>query len=201
MKKKLFALSGILLVVLVISGLWATKAINLTGTEQTIEPGSTSLANGLSMQEMTTGSSLIVTGKCLETRSQWIDRRLVTLATVSVTETIKGDSSGTVTVVLPGGIDSNRRIPIAMNYAGAPQIAPTEEVFLFLTIQDEVAEGYAVMGFAQGKYSINEDDAGEKVVSRDLTQVRLQKGVGTVRGNVQVVSLSEFKEKVKSYLR
>jgi len=200
MKKKLFALSGLFLVVLVISGLWATKAINLTGTEQTIEPGSTSLANGLSMQEMTEKSSLIVTGKCLETKSQWIDRRLVTLATVSVTETIKGDSSPELTVVLPGGVDSNRRFPIAMTYAGAPQIASDEEVFLFLTGQDEVPGAHAVMGFAQGKYSIGEGEQ-EKVVTRDLSKVRLQKGMGTVRGNIQAVPLSEFKEKVKSYLR
>ncbi len=200
MKKKLFALSGVLLVVLVISGLWATKAYNLTRMEQTVEPAATSLVAGLSMQEMTEGASLIVTGTCLETRTQWIDRRLVTLATVSVTETIKGDAPDTVTIVLPGGIDSNRRIPIAMTYAGAPQISPTEEVFLFLTDQDEVANGYAVMGFAQGKYSINEDDEGEKVVSRAMTKVKMQKSMGMTRGNVQATRLSEFIERVKSYL-
>src|SRR5262249_50433398 len=147
MKKKLVALSGILLIVLAISGLWATKALNLTGVEQTVEQGATSLAAGMSMQEMTAGASLIITGKCLETRSRWMDRNLVTLATISVTETIKGDPSETITVVMPGGIDSNRKFPVAMTYAGAPQIHPTEEVFLFPTNEDEVAGGYAVMGF------------------------------------------------------
>lgn len=201
MKKKLFALSGVFLIVLVIAGLWATKAINLTGVEQTIDPGATSLASGLSMREMAEGATLIVMGKCLETRSQWIDRRLVTLATVSVTETIKGDAAEVVTVVLPGGIDSNRKIPVAMTYAGAPQISPAEEVFLFLTDQDEVANGYAVMGFAQGKYSIAEDSAGEKVVTRDMTRAPMQKGVGVARGNLQAVPLPEFKEWVRRYIK
>ncbi len=91
MKKKLFALSGVLMVMLVISGLWATKAINLTSPEQTIEPAATSLATGMSIKKMTEEASLIVTGKCIETKSQWVDGRLVTLATVLVSETIKGD--------------------------------------------------------------------------------------------------------------
>src|SRR5262245_40866133 len=119
MKKKLYALSGVLMVVLVISGLWATRATNLTGVEQTVEPSATSLAAELSLKEMTEGASVIVTGKCLETRSQWIDRDLVTLATVSVTEAVKGDPSDTLTVVLPGGIDINRTVPIAVTYPGA----------------------------------------------------------------------------------
>jgi len=201
MKKKLYALSGVLMVVLVISGLWATKAINLTVAQQSVEPAATSIAAELSMQEMTEGASLIVTGKCAGTRSQWVGRDLVTVATVSVMETIKGDQSETVTVVMPGGVDSNRQFPVAVTYPGAPQISQTEEVVLFLANDDTVANGYSVMGYSQGKYSVNEDDTGEKVVFRDLTKVRMQTGMGTVRGNIQVVKLREFIEKVRSYLR
>ncbi|HKQ75107.1 MAG TPA: hypothetical protein VJ810_15530 [Blastocatellia bacterium] len=201
MKKKLFALSGVLMVALVISGLWATKAINLTVAQQSVEPAATSLVAELSMQEMTEGASMIVTGTCAGTRSQWIGRDLVTVATVSVTETIKGDQSDTLTVVIPGGVDSNRQFPVAVTYPGAPQISPTEEVVLFLASDDSVANGYSVMGYSQGKYSVNESDTGEKVVFRDLTKVRMQTGMGTVRGNIQVVKLSEFIEKVRSYLR
>ena len=201
MKKKLFALSGVFLIVLVLAGLWATKAINLTGVEQTVNSAATSMPSGLSMREMVEGSSLIVMGTCLETKSQWVERRLVTLATISVAQTIKGASAEKVTVVLPGGIDSKRKFPIAMTYAGAPQISPTEEVFLFLTQQDEVANGYSVMGFAQGKYSVVQASDGQKVVTRDMTKEPVQKGAGMIRGNLQVVPLSEFKGLVESYLK
>ncbi len=202
MKKKLFALSGVFLIVLVVTGLFATKAINLTGVEQTIEtPAATSLSAGMTMREMTEGASLIVVGKCAETRSQWIERRLVTLATVSVTETIKGAAAETLTVVLPGGIDSNRKYPVAMTYAGAPQMSPEEEVFLFLTNQNEVPNGYAVMGWAQGKFSIAQDSAGQKVVTRDQTIAPVQRGMGVTRGNPQSIPLTEFKEMVRGYLR
>ncbi len=55
---------------------------------------------------------------------------MVTLATISVGESIKGESSGSLTVVLPGGLDVNRPVPISMNYPGAQRIQPQEEVFL-----------------------------------------------------------------------
>jgi hypothetical protein len=202
MKKKLYALSGVFLIVLVITGLWAAKAVSFTGgVIQSDDPFATSLPSGLSVREMAEGASLIVIGTCVETRSQWIDRRLFTLATISVTEAIKGDASGTVTVVLPGGIDANRRIPLAMTYAGAPTISPEEEAFLFLRDQDEVANGYSVMGFAQGKYSVGQNEEGEKVVTSDQAKARVPTGAGLRRGNPRVVKLSEFKELVRSYLQ
>src|SRR5262249_55324400 len=201
MKEKLYALSGVFLIVLVLAGLWATRAINITDVQNTVDPAARSLPGALSMQQMTEEASLIVMGQCLETRSQWVGRSLVTLATVSVTETIKGGAAEKLTVVLPGGVDANRKFPIAMTYAGAPQMSKDEEVFLFLTPQDEVAGGYSVMGFAQGKYSVGKDTEGEKVVMRDMTKAPVQGGAGAIRGNLHVVPLSEFKELVKSYLK
>jgi hypothetical protein len=200
MKKKLYALSGVFLIVLVIAGLWAAKAVSLTGVEQTIaSPQKTSTAAELSLQEMTTGALVIVTGTCLQTKSQWVGRSLFTMATVAVTDSIKGDAPSTLVVALPGGADSNRKFPIAMTYAGAPQMHPTEEMFLFLKAGG-AAGNYSVMGFAQGKFSIAKTNAGEPVVARDMTMAPLQKGVGVTRGNRQVLSLSEFKARVKSYL-
>jgi hypothetical protein len=87
-----------------------------------------------------------------------------------------------------------------MTYAGAPTIAPEESVFLFLTGEEAVAGGYAVMGFAQGKFSVVEDEDGQKLVSRDLTKVRLQRQSGLARGTRQLAPLAEFKQKVNGYL-
>jgi hypothetical protein len=199
MKKKLYALSGVFLIALVIAGLWATKAVSLNDVQQTIDPAATSSATGLSMEQMTEDSALIVMGKCVGTRSEWVDRRLVTRATVSVTETIKGAAAGTVDVEMPGGIGNKGKFKLAMTYAGAPRMSPDEEVFLFLT-QGEGSDVYSVTGFAQGKFSIAQTDTGEKVVTSDMTKAPVQKGPGLTRGNLQAVSLSEFKERVKSYL-
>ena len=200
MKKKLFALSGVFMIVLVIAGLCATRPFNLNDAQQTVDPAATSLGAGMSMRQMVEESSSIVIGQCAETRSKWVGRRLVTEATISVEETLKGgEAAGTqVTVELPGGVDPNREI--AMTYAGAPQISPNEKVFLFLFDPADGSNSYSVMGFAQGKYSIGQSNDGEPVVTRNMTMTPVQKGAGLTRGNSQVVPLSHFKKLVESYL-
>jgi hypothetical protein len=201
MKKKLFALSGVFLIALVTAGLWATTATDINGAQQAPLP-TASLASGQSMDQMVEGSQLIVIGQCLGTQSRWVGRSLVTDATISVAETLKGDAApgSVVTVELPGGIDSKGKFPLAMTYAGAPQISPEEDVFLFLYRPVEDANSYSVMGFSQGKFSVNKASDGEKVVMRDMTKAPASKGVGPTRGNPQVVSLSEFKEWVMRVL-
>src|SRR5688572_22135531 len=77
------------------------------------------LAAELSLGDMTAGSEVIVQGTCTDLRSVWVGRNLVTLATVAVSEALKGSTGETITVVLPGGSDSNRKFPIAMTYPGA----------------------------------------------------------------------------------
>jgi hypothetical protein len=202
MKKKLFALSGVFLIVLVVKGLWATRATDLMGVLQQNDPVATSLANEMTMEELTEGASLIIIGECKVTRSRWVERRLVTDATILVTEKLKGgvDAGTEVTVELPGGIDSNRAVPVAMSYAGAPQISPNEKVFLFLDGPDNGANSYSVIGFSQGKFSIGNDNAGEEVVTRDRTMVPMERGAGPIRGNRQAVRLSEFRQRVRELL-
>jgi hypothetical protein len=201
MKKKLFASSGVFLIVLVLAGLWATQATNLNDVQPAREPAPISLASELSMQEMAEGASSIVIGQCTGTQSRWVEGRLVTDATILVEETIKGDVAGTLKVELPGGIDSNRKFPVAMTYAGAPQISLDEKVFLFLTGPEDGSTGYSVMGFAEGKFSVGQASDGEKVVMRNMTREPVQKGAGAIRGNIQVVPLSQFKALVRAYLK
>jgi hypothetical protein len=153
------------------------------------------------MEQLTQGAAMIVVGECTGTKSQWVERRLYTLATVTVTESLKGAAPEKVTIAIPGGIDSNRRIPIAMTYAGAPRFSPGEGVVVFLDdTQSEIPDSYSVMGFTQGKFSINKASDGEPVVMHDMTKATVQNGPGAIRGNLQSVRLSEFKELVRSYL-
>jgi hypothetical protein len=201
MKKKLYALSGVFMIVLVIAGLWATKATSVTDMQNTRGADPISHAPGLSMEQMAQGATFIVIGQCTETQSQWAGRNLYTLATVLVTESLKGAPPQTLKIAIPGGIDSNRRFPIAMTYAGAPQFAPGEEVVVFLDDpQSEIPNSYAVMGFSQGKFSVGKAQDGEPVVTSDMNTTPVRKGMGLTRGNPQVISLSEFKALVRSYL-
>lgn len=200
MKKTALVISLIVLALLV-SARWATKAVNAPPADDVLQvPVDTSLANGLSMQDMVAQSDLIAIGSCIDTKSAWIDRTLVTLVTISVGETLKGAQLGTVTVELPGGIDANRKFPVSMSYPGAPRITPGENVFLFLTASGETAGSYNVAGFSQGKFSIVNDANGEPMVSRDLSEMSLRNENGVRRGQSEVTPLASFKQRVKGYL-
>ena len=197
------ALAMALIVVgLLVSSHWSGKAVNAPLPQDVVHRAiDTSVANGLSMNDMIDRSDLIAIGSCIDTRSAWADRTLVTLATISVAETLKGAEMGTITVALPGGIDANRKFPIAMTYPGAPRITAGENVFLFLTADTEALGSYAVTGFSQGKFSIAKDEQGEQFVTRDLTRTMLKHDNGVRRGSADITPLSSLKAQVKAHLR
>ena len=198
--KKITLASCILIgIALLISTQWGTKADDAPPSD-TLGTPDTTLAVALSLEDMTDQSDVIAIGNVLETKSVWVDRTLVTLATVSVSETLKGAEAGNVTVVLPGGVDANRKFPIAMSYPGAPRLTPGENAFLFLNADTDTGLGYNVAGFAQGKFSIVSDEDGQPVVSRDLTKMALQGNNGVRRGGANVIPLATFKDRVKARL-
>ncbi len=200
MKKIALGSCLVIAIALLASARWGTKA-DEAPPQDTLATPDTSLALALSVQDMVNQSDLIVIGNCVETKSIWVDRSLVTLAAVSVSESLKGNETSTITVSLPGGVDANRRIPIAMTYPGAPRMTPGEDVFLFLTNSDEVGGSYTVTGFSQGKFSIVTDEDGELSVSRDLTKTSLKSNNGVRRGLAQSIPLSSFKNQVRGYLK
>ncbi len=204
MKTKTLGICLLVLVTLVSASLWANSASRADGApaDPTLQAADTSLAVALSLDDMVSQSDVIAIGNCVNTQSVWVENRLVTLATVAVNETLKGDESTTnLTVALPGGVDANRKFPIAMSYPGAPKMTPGEDVFLFLNSASEVSGSYTVAGFSQGKFSIVKDEDGEPMVSRDLRQTSLQSNNGVRRGQNNMTPLSSLKAEVKRKLQ
>jgi hypothetical protein len=199
MKKITLASCILIVLALLISTRWGTKADDAPPSD-TLGTPDTTLALALSLEDMVDQSDVIAIGNCQETKSVWVDGTLVTLATVSVSETLKGAESGSLTVVLPGGIDANRAVPVAVSYPGAPRLTPGENAFLFLNADVDYGLGYNVAGFAQGKFSIVNDEDGEPVVSRDLTRMTLQGDNGVRRGGANAISLATFKDRVRARL-
>jgi len=202
MNKTTLATCLLIILALLVSVRWATNtnAVNAPPQDVLSTPD-TSLAVALSVADMVNQSDVIAIGSCVDTKSVWVDRSLVTLATISVSENLKGADASTITVALPGGVDANRKIPVAMTYPGAPQIQPGESVFLFLTSESEVPGSYTVAGFSQGKFSIVTDENGQQLVSRDLTKTSLQGNNGVRRGQTNLLPLATFKDQVKGYLK
>jgi len=171
---------GLLVATLAVPALWATTAVERTENDMVQE------------------AAVIVTGHCTHLQSQWVGRTLVTLATIQVSEALKGDAGSQVTVVLPGGVDSNRRIPVAMSYPAAPEIFQQENVLLFLTSEDLVAGGYSIVGFSQGKFSLAENAQGKKVATQDLNGLSLQGRSGSLRRSQgKTIQLDELRARIR----
>jgi hypothetical protein len=143
-------------------------------------------------------AAVIVTGRCTHLQSQWLENDLVTLATITVSEVLKGQPGSEVTVVLPGGIDSNRPVPIAMSYPAAPEIYQQENVLLFLVPEDRVASGYAIAGWSQGKFSLTPD---KMQATQDLSGLNLAGRDGRVsRGGGKTLQLDRLRAKIRETL-
>jgi|ERR1043166_2769746 hypothetical protein len=200
MKKFALAIAMVAVIAFFASSRWSTRAVDAPA-DNTVQAGETTLAAALSLDNMIDQSDVIAIGNCVDSRSVWVDRALVTLATISVSESLKGDQSSTITVALPGGVDMNRKFPVAMSYPGAPRIIPGENVLLFLTNTGEVGGSYNVAGFSQGKFSIITGEDGVPMVSRDLTKMSLQDNNGVGRGGRNMLPLSTLKDEIKGRLQ
>jgi hypothetical protein len=183
MRRVARAVLGLVAATLALTPAWATTAVERTDTDL--------------IQE----ASIIVTGHCTHLQSQWLDRTLVTIATISVSEVLKGQAGSEVTVVLPGGVDVHRRFPIAMSFPAAPQISQQENVLLFLTPEDRVPHGYAIVGFSQGKLTVANNAQGQTVASQNLSALNLQGHTGPIhRGRSRTLPLSELRQKIQQTL-
>jgi hypothetical protein len=183
MRRAAKAVLGLLAAALALTPAWATTAVERTDTDL--------------IQEAT----VIVTGHCTHLQSQWLDRSLVTIATISVTEVLKGQAGAEVTVVLPGGVDVHRRFPVAMSYPAAPEISQQENVLLFLAPEDRVPHGYAIVGFSQGKLTVANNGLGQPVASQNLSALNLQSRTGAVNpGRSRTLLLSELRQKIQQTL-
>ena len=173
----------LLVCTLAASGLWATTAIERT------------------TEDMAQEASVIVTGRVVNLQSTWIDDRdLVTLATIQVSEVLKGEAGAQVTVVLPGGIDSNRPVPIAMTFPAAPELQLKENAVLFLVPEGQVEQGYAIVGWSQGKYSLVETPEGKRMASQNLGDLNLQGRSGVTRGGSKAVPYEQLRQQIQKAL-
>lgn len=182
---------------LITTTLWATSRARSSSQQLTrvnVHKRGIDFAPRMTTDELVQQSQVIATGRCVETHTSWVERTLYTFATIQVSETLKGQPPQTLTVAIPGGVDMNRKIPVAMRFPGAPEFQAREEVFLFLNPATTVP-GFAVTGLSAGKFSIVDDDQGKKIVSSD--PVVTHGGSQSKNGAKLFLKLEEFKAKVK----
>lgn len=154
----------------------------------------------LSDEQLARVAEVIVKGRCTAITTTWRGGKLLTVTTVAVTEVLKGTPPATVEVLLPGGIDLDREIPVAMTFPGAASMSRDEKVVLFLSSVGEAKREYQIIGFSQGKFSIARDETGEVFVRQDLHGATLIGEDGPRRGGLRSLPLELFERRLRHAL-
>ena len=123
--------------------------------------GATTLER-LDLPQLVQRAHTIFVGTCLSSDETTLAGRPYRRFHFSVARTLKGDHLPRRTVHLPGGTHNGRTI----RFVGMPQIAPDEEIVLFLTEADDLGYAWPV-GLAQGKFTVLRQ-TGNALVRRDL---------------------------------
>jgi hypothetical protein len=114
-------------------------------------------------------ADLIVEAVATDRAGVWIDGTLYTAVDLEVLKVLKGHPPGRTVLLLPGGVDLDREIPIAVRWPGAPELGTGEKALLFLNRSSDPLGAkspyYSIFGFFRGKLSIRND--GEDLVVAD----------------------------------
>lgn len=163
-------------------GRWALPAlcILLCGWEL-----SAATVRQLQLDELVEGSSVIVQGMVEDVRSYLVPERgwVATDTRIRVTDTLKGNAGGYVTVTQLGGVvgDTGMLVP------GSAQFRRGEEAIVFLK---QIDGKWRTMGMGQGKFEVRSEngektavaaiplgESGNRIKVRDLARRVRQRGV------------------------
>jgi hypothetical protein len=124
----------------------------------------------LSLEELARRSQKIVLGRCVSVESRWNEKNtlILTFSKFLVSEDLKGQSNGSVTVMTVGGTVNG----ITQRVSGTPQFSPDEEAILFLATTK--SSHFQPVGLSQGRFLIVKDSSrGEKEVVHNLAGLEL----------------------------
>ncbi len=116
----------------------------------------------LSLEQLAAGSDAVARVRCARGESRWENGSIWTLATVGVTETLKGNLPAEITMRLPGG----RVGHLTATVDGTPKFKPGDDAIVFL--QRSSAGGFTVAGWVEGTFRISRDPrTGNETVTQD----------------------------------
>ncbi len=122
-----------------------------------------------SFEQMAKSSPQVVRGTVGAQEARWDEgrRTIHTFTQVHVTERLKGDPAGIITVRQPGGVVGT----LGQTVSGAARFTEGEEVLLFLEVPGDDASALIVSGLSAGKVTLAPDALGRMRATRDLRGV------------------------------
>ena len=153
---------------------------------------------GLSFEDLTDRSELIVSGQIVRSWSEWdAEHKFIwTHSELRISGSLKGAAGATVTVSEPGGIVGSQ----GMTIAGTAIYKPGDQVLLFLS---RMPNGYLrTTGWGQGKYNV--DAAGRVHADASLGAVELRvagaNSAGTSLRTLNGMTLQELTSRIRARL-
>jgi hypothetical protein len=139
------------------------------------------------LEQLSKSSHTIIKGTVLNKRSEFESEGdyIITYITFNISETLKGVSKDTITVVIPGGVIGN----LGMSVSQTPKFQIGEEVVIF--VSNDYKGRKTVTDWQQGKFTIknnqvkyesNDVEAGEFIKS--LKNFINQKETGEIKFNI-----------------
>ena len=148
-----------------------------------------SVARAVSFDEKVESAEAIILGRCIRNHSA-LDpsgRWIVTYSTFQVSKTLKGNASGEVTIITPGGALNG----LHQETIGVPRFSEGEQNVLFIR-NDRV--GPTVLYMDQGAYRVTDDRV--VPVPSDLVLIDTQTGLARSTAEEGARSLQEFEREV-----
>src|SRR3984957_11213306 len=116
----------------------------------------------LSLDQLASGSDAVARVNFSSAVTRWENGTIWTITTVKVTETLKGNLPGEISVRLPGG----RVGHLTATVEGTPRFNPGDDAIVFLKISQ--AGGFTVAGWVEGTFRILRDPrTGNQTVTQD----------------------------------
>jgi hypothetical protein len=151
-------------------------------------------------REIATGSQIIVHGRVVDVRAEWVadNTRIDSFVTVAASTFFRGTPTGTVTFRVPGGqVGRYKAITV-----GAPTFTVGEEAILFLKTDGPSVPN--VFGLNQGVFRVRVDArTGRRLVMPPAVMARTAAPQRVTRGSRtrQPVSLDLFTAQVRTALQ
>jgi hypothetical protein len=152
------------------------------------------IAQAATFDEKVDHAVAIVLGKCVRTESRYdrTGRWILTYATFSVEQTMKGNAAGEITVVTPGGSMNG----IHQVTSGVPVFREGDEHVVFLR---NTPVGLTPLYFDQGTYNVTTGGHGEKLIvpmPSNVVHIDTQRSMAVVAPADQPRTLDAFKQAV-----
>ncbi len=116
----------------------------------------------MSMQEMAAAASVAVVGEVTAARTARTDAGLVTISTITVIDTMWGNSAATLEVTVPGGSTVSGRIRVGEGHAGAPVLLGRQKALFLLSRGED--NSLSIVGFSQGMLPIKQTAEGQMLL-------------------------------------